>query len=259
MKRKRPIGLFITGTDTNVGKTHVAAMIARDLTGRGMKVGVYKPAASGALTKSDGLVSEDAIKLWEAAGSFGDFSKVCPQVFAAPLAPHLAARAEGRRLDPQLLRTGLEYWLEASDIVLVEGAGGLMSPIGDEEYVADLADEFGLPLVVVARNQVGAINQVLQTLIVAATFREGLPVAGVLLNTIDAVSDDPSRESNKDEIERHACSPVLAEVEYAAVEFSAPVDWLALAQARSPRSAAWTDESTAFGEVGQGEVGLHDE
>lgn len=259
MKRKRPTGLFVTGTDTNVGKTHVTAMIARSLTALGLKVGVYKPAASGAISKDGSLFSEDAVKLWEAAGSHGEFARVCPQVFAAPLAPHLAARAEGRRLDPLLLRAGLDYWTESSDIVLVEGAGGLMSPIGDEEYVADLAEEFGMPLVVVARNQVGAINQVLQTLIVAATFREGLPVAGVVLNTIDTVSDDPSRESNKDEIERHACSPVLAEVEYAAVEFSAPVDWLALAQARTPRMAPWTDEDTHFGEIGHGEVGLHDE
>lgn len=259
MKRKRPTGLFITGTDTSVGKTHVAAMIARSLAQRGLKVGVYKPAASGAASKDGSLVSQDAIELWEAAGSHGDFNNVCPQVFAAPLAPHLAARAEGRRLDAQLLRSGLDYWVESSDVVLVEGAGGLMSPIGDEEYIADLADEFGLPLVVVARNAVGAINQVLQTLIVAATFREGLAVAGVVLNTLDVVSDDPSRGSNRDEIERHARSPVLAEVEYAATQFSPPIDWLALAQARPARTIAWNEEDAGFGEIGHGEVGRHDE
>ena len=95
-------------------------------------------------------------------------------MFAAPLAPHLAARAEGRRVDPQLLRTGLEFWRESCDIVLVEGAGGLMSPVSDDDYNADLADEFGYPLIIVAANVLGTINATLQTLIVADTFRDGL-------------------------------------------------------------------------------------
>ena len=128
------------------------------------------------------LVSDDAVALWNAAGRPGDFDRVCPQCFAAPLAPHLAAAAEGRRLDAGQLRHGLEYWRERSEIILVEGAGGLMSPMGEDEYVADLAEEFGFPLVVVARNVLGTINQTLQTLITAAVFREGLPIAGVVLN-----------------------------------------------------------------------------
>lgn len=191
MKRKRPTGLFITGTDTSVGKTHVAAMIARSLAARGLKVGVYKPAASGGAAHGDSLVSQDAIELWEAAAH-----AVILRRFVRTCSPHrwlriwLPGRGEAARLAATAVR-GLDYWIEISDVVLVEGAGGLMSPVGDEEYIADLADEFGMPLVVVARNAVGAINQVLQTLIVAATFREGLSVAGVVLNTIDTVSDDP--------------------------------------------------------------------
>ena len=77
--------------------------------------------------------------LWEAAGRPGELESVCPQRFAAPLAPHLAARAEGRMIDSKLLRRGLNYWRDRSDVVLMEGAGGLMSPMGDTEYVADLA------------------------------------------------------------------------------------------------------------------------
>ena len=96
-----------------------------------------------------------------------------PQRFAAPLAPHLAARAEGKQLDADLLRHGLEYWQQRSEIILVEGAGGLMSPLGEDEYVADLAEEFGFPLVVVSRNVLGTINQTLQTLIAAAGVPRG--------------------------------------------------------------------------------------
>ena len=153
----------------------MAALIAPRLAAEGRKVGVYKPAASGCRRQDGVLVSDDAVALWNAAGRPGELERVCPQRFAAPLAPHLAALAEGRRLDADLLREGLEYWRERSEIILVEGAGGLMSPLGEDEYVADLAEEFGFPLVVVSRNVLGTINQTLQTLIAAAVFREGLP------------------------------------------------------------------------------------
>jgi dethiobiotin synthetase len=164
-------GLFITGTDTGVGKTHVACRIAAWLARAGYRVGVYKPAASGCTVQDGHLVADDAVQLWQAAGRPGDLDQVCPQRFLAPLAPPLAARAEGRRIDADLLRSGLEVWKHRSDIVLVEGAGGLMSPLGDEDYVADLAFDCGFPLIVVAPNVLGVINQTLQTLITAAVFR----------------------------------------------------------------------------------------
>ncbi|MBL9080470.1 MAG: dethiobiotin synthase, partial [Planctomycetales bacterium] len=133
-------GLFVTGTDTGIGKTHVAAMIARALVAQGKRVGVYKPAASGCTRDADGnLTSDDAVQLWEAAGRPGDLEHVCPQRFAAPLAPHLAARAEGRELDFDQLRWGLDYWRPRSDVVVVEGAGGLFSPLSDDRLNMDLA------------------------------------------------------------------------------------------------------------------------
>ncbi len=148
-------GLFITGTDTGVGKTYVGALIARSLVQSGRRVGVYKPAASGCRREGRTLVSDDAVALWNAAGRPGDLDHVCPQRFAAPLAPHLAARAEGKQLDVGLLRRGIEYWQERAEIILVEGAGGLMSPLGEDRYVADLAAEFGFPLLVVSQKRTG--------------------------------------------------------------------------------------------------------
>jgi dethiobiotin synthetase len=224
-------GLFITGTDTGVGKTYVAALIARALVAAGQRVGIYKPVASGCDFVAGQLVSADAATLWEAAGRPGELERVCPQRFAAPLAPHLAARGEGRRIDAELLRSGVEFWRERSEIVIVEGAGGLMSPVGEEEYVADLAADFGYPLVVVARNALGVINQTLQTLIVAATFRDGLPTAGIVLNRPSARGDDPSVDSNRDELARRAIPPVLTEVQWQAREIDSRVNWLALAGA----------------------------
>ncbi len=227
-----PCGLFVTGTDTEVGKTYVTALIARQLVAAGYRVGIYKPAASGCPRQGGQLVADDAVALWEAAGKPGTLDRVCPQKFRPPLAPHLAARAEGKRLDGDLLRHGLDYWKAQSDIILVEGAGGLMSPIGEEDYVADLAKEFGFPLVVVTRNTLGTINQTLQTLIAADSFQGGLPVAGIVLNHPISVSatEDPSIVDNRAELELRCRVPLLAEVPWRANDFDRTVDWFALAR-----------------------------
>ena len=224
-------GLFVTGTDTGIGKTYAAAMIARSLRRVGASVGVYKPAASGCRHVEGQLVSDDAVSLWEAAGQPGDVADVCPQRFEAPLAPHLAARAEGKELDTGLVRSGLQHWDRRCDVVIVEGAGGLLSPMGDKEYVADLACDFGYPLVVVAPNVLGVINQTLQTLLTAATYRQGLGVAGVILNDVVPTRDDPSQASNFDELVCR-CSPwVLTRTLWGSDQESPVVDWLALATA----------------------------
>jgi len=223
-------GLFITGTDTAVGKTYVAALVARELVAAGHRVGVYKPVASGCRRDDERIVSDDALALWEAAGRPGELDRVCPQCFLAPLAPHLAARAEGRQVDGDLLRSGLAYWQARSEIILVEGVGGLMSPVSDEDYVADLAEEFGFPLIVVSRNALGTINQTLQTLITAATFRDGLPIAGVVLNNPTPPGDDASLSTNHQELSARCVPPILAEVPWQADRFDTPVDWLNLAR-----------------------------
>ena len=226
----KPPGLFVTGTDTGVGKTYVTAIIARQLVAEGRKVGVYKPAASGCLRKAGRLVSKDAVTLWNAAGKPGELDRVCPQLFEAPLAPHLAALAEGRRLDADLLRLGLDYWRERSEIVLVEGAGGLMSPMGEEEYVADLAEKFGYPLVVVSRNVLGTINQTLQTLITASVFCSGIAVAGVVMNhPCKPLAGDVSLARNRQELAARCVPPILAEVAWNAEGMDRRVDWLGLA------------------------------
>ncbi|HAA72791.1 MAG TPA: dethiobiotin synthase [Planctomycetaceae bacterium] len=219
-----PPGLFITGTDTGVGKTYLTALIARQLASQGHRVGVYKPAGSGC----DEENTTDSQYLWHAAGCPLRLEDVCPQEFSAPLAPHLAARAEQREVDATLLRTGLEPWKDSSDIVLVEGVGGLMSPLSDDDYVADLIFEFGYPLIVVTADRIGTINQTLQTLITAATFRGGLPLAGVVLNQVEQ-SEDVSRDTNWRELEQRCVPPVIAHLRHGSLEAELEVDWSALA------------------------------
>ncbi|UUO06456.1 dethiobiotin synthase [Blastopirellula sp. J2-11] len=230
MTTKPPLGLFITGNNTEVGKTYVTALIARQIVAAGIRLGVYKPAASGCRLVDGQLVAEDAVQLWEAAGRPGTLEEVCPQKFAAPLAPHLAARAEGKELDVDLLRSGAAAWAGRCDLLLVEGAGGLMSPFSDEQYVADLAHDLGYPLIVVAANRLGVINETLQTLITASVFRGGMDIAGVILNDLAPTPEDVSRDSNYAELTKRSTPPMLAHVPYSAERLPAQIDWLKLAQ-----------------------------
>jgi len=227
-----PRGLFITGTNTEVGKTYVAAMIIRWLAAAGRRVAAYKPVASGCESVDGRLVSEDALQLWEASGKHGALEEVCPQQFAAAVAPHRAAAAENRKVDSDLLRSGLAAWNGRCEIVIVEGAGGLMSPVSDDDYAADLAVEFGYPLIVVSANRLGVINETLQTLITAVTYHENMHVAGVVLN--DALPDlsDASRRSNYEELISRCGPPVLDHVAYGADRFSSEIDWWPLSETR---------------------------
>ncbi len=242
-------GLFITGTDTGIGKTYVAALISMTLAEAGYRVGVYKPVASGILDigfqisngNSDpdsnqqsaisNQQSNDPFVLWIAAGRPGELERVCPQQFVAPLAPHLAAQAEGKQVDAALLRRGLDYWRDRSDVVIVEGAGGLMSPISGDDFVADLAFEFGYPLVVVAPNRIGVINQTLQTLVAAQTFRDGIPVAGIVLNDLSPRANDPSCATNYAELSRRTAVPVLVRLPFLGRLFEPNVNWFEVARA----------------------------
>jgi dethiobiotin synthetase len=222
-------GLFITGTGTGVGKTYVGALIARALRNAGTNVGVYKPVASGCELHDGQVISSDAVALWDAAGCPATLDRVCPQRFAAPLAPHLAARAEGRRVDAELLRDGIQFWQDSADFVLVEGAGGLMSPVSDDDYNADLAEEFGFPLLVISANVLGTINATLQTVITANTFRDGLDVAGIVLNSPAPAAGDFSVDSNANELARRCVAPLLATVRFGS-DLEPNVDWLSVAR-----------------------------
>ena len=184
-------GLFVTGTDTGVGKTAVAVAIVRSLRQNtrqtGLRVGVYKPVASGWKPDDAG---GDALRLWAAAGRPLSPQAVCPQSFAAPISPPRSARAEGRCIDEQLLRDGFEVWRRASDMVIVEGAGGLFSPLADTTLNADLARDLDLPLVVVDTGRLGAIGRTLAT--VRAARAEGLRVGAVVISHVEPMQYPPA-------------------------------------------------------------------
>lgn len=236
-------GLFVAGTGTDVGKTYVAALIVRQLVAQGRRVGVYKPVASGCRRCGAEMISDDALALWHAAGSPGELEHVCPQRFAAPLAPPLAARAEGGRVDERRLLGGLDHWQRCSEIVVVEGVGGLLSPVSDTLYSADLAAACGFPLVIVAANVLGTINGTLQTFRTARGYGEGLNVAAVVLNDVGQTQRDPSAASNRMEIERRCQGATLTAVAWKGQSFARRIDWFDLASGRATHDVTRPDGS----------------
>ncbi len=204
--RLRRPGLFVTGTDTGVGKTVVAAAIAHALRRRGGRVGVCKVAATGCERRREGLVSEDAEYLAHWADSRHPLDVVCPQRWAEPLAPAVAAERSGRPLDWAAIRSSLDVIASDSDVMVVEGVGGVLVPMDDGHTVLDLMRSLMLPAVVVARAGLGTINHTLLT--VGALRAAGVPVAGVVVNRYPADAD-AATETNPDAIERWGRVPVL--------------------------------------------------
>ncbi len=201
-------GLFITATDTDVGKTWITSLIARELVRSGTRVGVYKPACSGAERDGDGEFWPDLRSLGDATGNAFSIDEMCPQRFRAPLAPPVAAKREGRVVDAKLLRSGVEVFRD-QDCVLVEGVGGLLCPMTDSHTIVDLAADLKFPLLVIARPNLGTINHTLLTL--ATARQRGLDVCGVVLNQAsEAPVDSGFVASNAEQIERFGETQVLA-------------------------------------------------
>ena len=211
----KPPKLFFAGTDTDVGKTYVASLTARLLRSTGQRVGVYKPVASGCRIEQDQLVADDAVALWTAAGKPLTLEAVCPQRFLAPLAPPEAAAAEQKRVNDRELVNGLEKWSEGFDLVIVEGAGGLFSPLADGILNIDLVERFNASLVIVAANRLGAIHQTISTC--EAALQRGIQPLGIILCDPTGAADG-STNSNALQIEKYCSVPILGSIPFEGTE-----------------------------------------
>lgn len=192
-------GLFVTGTDTDVGKTFVASAIVRRATALGFRVGAIKPIATGCERRGDHFFSTDASELIQSLGREIEHSRVAPIVFERPLAPVTAARLEGVEftLDTILKRTreAMDFWIsESVDMMIIEGVGGLLCPIARRATVADLAIALDYPLIVVASRGLGTLHRTLST--VEAALSRGLRVAGIVLNSVDRRGDSVCEREN---------------------------------------------------------------
>lgn len=209
----RPIripGIFVSATDTDVGKTVVAGALADWFRRRGARVGVCKPAATGCKRVREGLVSEDAEFLAHCADAAAPLDVICPQRYAEPLAPAVAAERAGRPLDWEAVQRAIDEIAAQSDVLIVEGVGGVMVPMDARHTVRDMVGWLGLPAVVVARPGLGTINH---TLLTVQALREArLPVAGVVINRYPPDGASVAEETNLRAIERWGKVPLLTVV-----------------------------------------------
>ncbi|MEM9304741.1 MAG: dethiobiotin synthase [Pseudomonadota bacterium] len=183
---------FVTGTDTEIGKTYVSAALLRALTARGQTVAPMKPVASGAITTPDGLRSEDALALLDAAGGNWSYGAVNPYCFEPPIAPHVAAAEAGVEITIDRIQSAFEMLSAQADRVIVEGVGGWCVPLGDDLELGDVVRALDLPVVVVVGLRLGCLNHALLT--VRQLLADGMTVAGWVANAVDPAMD--LREDN---------------------------------------------------------------
>ncbi len=175
-------GYFITGTDTDVGKTWISLGIIEALKQQGKKVGVMKPVSAGCETTDAGLRNEDALLLQQQSNIEINYGTINPYAFEPAIAPHIAAENEGMRIDIETIYQRFQTIQQQSDCVVVEGAGGWQVPLNDFQTLADLAKRLELPVILVVGMRLGCLNHAL--LSVESIRACGLPLAGWVANQV---------------------------------------------------------------------------
>ncbi len=175
--------LFVTGTDTGVGKTRVAAALCHAMAARGLRVAAMKPVASGCMLTADGLRNDDALTLLGAMNVRADYAEVNPYAFAPAIAPHIAAREAGTVVDFAVLDRAYERLRMRAEVLIVEGAGGWLAPLDESRSFADLAVRWQMDVLLVVGMRLGCLNHALLT--VESIERRGLRLRGWIANAID--------------------------------------------------------------------------
>lgn len=198
------MNIFVTGTDTDVGKTIITAGLAAVMQSLGYKAGVYKPFQSGAVEKNGFLVSPDLAYVKKL-----DFyvETLCTYLLKAPTAPYVAAELEGVSINPAIVAREFQTLRQACEVVLVEGAGGLMVPVNKETMMADVAKLLDIPLLIVARPNLGTINHTILTINQAKHM--GLDIAGVIINRYPEGTNDAAIKTAPRLIEEYTDVDIL--------------------------------------------------
>jgi len=201
---------FITGTDTDVGKTIATAQLLRAFAAAGHVAVGMKPVAAGCEWRNGQLYNSDVAAHAAASSIQAPAALVCPYLFEAPISPHLAAREEGRSLDLEHIASAAHQLQAWADVVLVEGAGGWFAPLSDEYNIADLAVRLQSPVILVVGMRLGCLNHAL--LSAKAILDSGLRLAGWIANQID-----PKMQRYADNIaylQANLPAPMLAEIAF---------------------------------------------
>ena len=204
------MNIFLTGTDTDVGKTYVATLLVRALRAQGVDAVGMKPLCCGG--------REDSEALHAASGGAIPLNDVNPVWLRPPAAPYTAAMIENRTIDLALIRETFARLRGAHEALIVEGVGGWLVPITRDFFVADLAAEFSLPIAIVVANRLGALSHTLLT--IESIRARGLECAGIILNptTAPEAAADVAATTNRGILEDIAGVPILAEIGYGQAE-----------------------------------------
>ena len=221
-------GIFITGTDTGVGKTYVAERIAAALVKRGVQVGVMKPVETGCRLRASRLFPRDAQRLKAAANVDDSLDFVNPYRFRRPLAPSVAACLERKKIDPKKIITAFRTLARSHEFMIVEGAGGIMVPLTHDYTYRDLASSMRLPVVIVARPGLGTINHTLLT--ISALEHKAIAIAGIVINYAEKQLLSLAARTSPAVIAEISKIPILGIVRHGEEDFT----WIADQIASSP-------------------------
>lgn len=203
-------GFFVTGTDTEVGKTWCSLGLMARLQQAGYTVSAMKPVASGCTRSAEGLRNDDALRLQAQSSFQHPYEQVNPYAFEPPIAPHIAAAQAGVTIEPQQILARAQALAAGSDLCLVEGVGGWQVPLNDEATVAHLARLLGLPVILVVGLRLGCINHALLS---AESIRaSGCTLAGWIANAV--TGDMAQQAQNIRSIEQRIGAPLIGTVPY---------------------------------------------
>ena len=209
--------VFITGTDTGIGKTYASVALLHALRGAGLRAVGMKPVASGCMATAEGLRNEDALALQSASSGSPDYADVNPLAYAAAVSPHLAAAAEGRRVELAPVQAAYARLAARADMVVVEGVGGWLAPLSDTLVAGDLARVLGLPVILVVGLRLGCLNHAL--LSARAIAADGCTLLGWIGNCIDPAMLEPER--NLDTLRTRLPAPCLGVIAHDAATAAA--------------------------------------
>jgi dethiobiotin synthetase len=205
-------GIFITGTDTGVGKTFVACGLIKAMKEKGLNVCPMKPVESGCRTSKGKLVPSDTNKLIKASGVNEPLYLINPYRLKHPLAPSVAADIEGVKIERRKILSAHSRLSKKYDLTIVEGAGGIMAPVYKKYLFLDLARDLDLPVVIVSRPGLGTINHTLLTL--EALRNRGLSIPGIIFNNATGARNGLPEKTNPEVIEMLGGTTVLGSVPY---------------------------------------------
>ena len=222
-------GLFVTGTDTGVGKTRVAAALLSGLAADGVRAIGMKPVASGIVPGE--TCNADVAALTAAAGVAAQLADVNPYAFAPAIAPQLAAARARVVIDVEIIAAAYARLAAQADAVVVEGAGGAMTPLSDRADMLDIAARLGLPVLLVVGVRLGCINHALLT--AQAVRARGLELVGWAASRIDPAM--PEADANVATLARLLAAPLIADLPWQPAASAAPIRGAALAALRIGR------------------------